>query len=133
MNYAPNDEWSVPELDSDEFTSTELVQRHLAGSRMVKEFNNFGPQHLQSLARPSGAADRTAMPIAGNDADAKAQVAGLLDAFGYDAVDIGGLAESWRSEPNAPVYAFCYMPEVPQGLDGFEAFMAWIAQAPVSP
>ena len=59
---------------------------------MVKVFNNIYFKHLGALARPAGAPDRTALPIAGDDADAKAAVAAFLDAIGYDAVDAGPLA-----------------------------------------
>ncbi|MGA5448853.1 hypothetical protein ACPCVO_19580 [Streptomyces umbrinus] len=43
-------------------------------------------------------------------------MARLLDLLGYDAVDIGALADSWRSEPNTPVYVQPYMAERPEGL-----------------
>ena len=41
------------------------------------------------LARPSGAADRSALPIAGDDAAAKAAVTAYLDSIGYNTVDAG--------------------------------------------
>ena len=45
-----------------------------------------------------------ALPIAGDDAAAKATVTGFLDAIGYDAVDVGPLADSWRFQPDTPAY-----------------------------
>jgi 8-hydroxy-5-deazaflavin:NADPH oxidoreductase len=131
-NYAPNDDWSSPELDRDELTSSQLVQRHLVGARVVKALNSFGPQHLESLVRPAGDPGRTALPVAGDDAGAKRRVTDLLEAFGYDVVDTGGLAESWRIEPNSPAYAGAYLPPIPEGLD-FDGLMAWVAQAPGVP
>ncbi len=59
--------------------------------------------------RPSGAGDRTALPIAG-DAAAKAATTAFLDSIGYDAVDGGSLADSWRQEPGTPVYGNPYGP-----------------------
>ena len=103
-NYYPERDGRMAELDAGELTSSALVQRHLAGSRVVKAFNNIDFHRLFSLARPTGAADRSALPIAGDDTEAKAEVAELLDVLGYDAVDIGTLADSWRSEPGTPVY-----------------------------
>jgi 8-hydroxy-5-deazaflavin:NADPH oxidoreductase len=73
-------------------------------------FNNIYFRHLASLARPSGAADRSALPIAGDDAAAKAAVTAYLDSIGYDAVDDGSLADSWRQQPGAPVYGAPYGP-----------------------
>ena len=62
-------------------------------------------RHLRALPRPVDAADRTALPIAGNDPGAKKQSAELLSLLGYDSVDMGPLAESWHSQPGTP--AFC--------------------------
>ncbi|WP_309505302.1 hypothetical protein [Streptomyces sp. KM273126] len=70
---------------------------------MVKAANRIGFNLLLPLARPSGAPDRSALRIAVDDTAAKAETARLLDILGYDVVDIGALAESWRSEPNTPV------------------------------
>jgi predicted dinucleotide-binding enzyme len=79
--------------------------------------NSRGPQTLAELAaelgplaRPHGAEDRSALPIAGDDPAAKQAVAEFLDAIGYDAVDAGSLADSWRQEPGTPVYGTPYGP-----------------------
>lgn len=48
-------------------------------------------------------------------------MARLLGTLGYDAVDIGALADSWRSEPDTPVYVQPYFPHVPEGLEPEEA------------
>jgi 8-hydroxy-5-deazaflavin:NADPH oxidoreductase len=42
--------------------------------------------------------------IAGDDPVAKAQVAELIDGFGFDVVDAGPLAESWCIQPGTPGY-----------------------------
>ena len=97
-----------PELDRSALTSSELNQRHLTGSAVVKAFNNIYYRHLESLARPPGAADRSYLPIAGDDAAAKAAVTAFLDSIGYGAVDAGPLAEGWRQQPGTPVYGAPY-------------------------
>ena len=126
MNYYPDRDDRIAELDADSLTSSQLVQRHLAGSRVVKVFNNISFRQLQMLARPAGAADRSALPIAGDDAAAKAEVTRLLDALGYDTVDTGSLADSWRSEPNTPVYVEPYASPRPAGLSRDEALRAFL-------
>jgi predicted dinucleotide-binding enzyme len=103
-NYYPRRDGQIPDLDSGKVTSSELIQRHLSGSAVVKVFNNIFFKHLESLARPSGAADRSFLPIAGDDPAAKAAVTTFLDSVGYGAVDAGRLAESWRQQPGTPVY-----------------------------
>jgi hypothetical protein len=54
---------------------------------------------LASLARAAGAADRRALPIAGDDPAAKAAVTGFLDVIGYDTVDAGTLRLWWPPFP----------------------------------
>lgn len=103
-NYYPQRDGSFPELDSSETTSSELLQRHLDRSHVVKVFNNIFFKHLAALPRPTGAADRSALAIAGDDAGAKAQAAALLDQLGFDVVDAGPLAEGWRFQPGTPAY-----------------------------
>jgi len=108
-NYYPDRDGHFPELDDKSATSCELLQRHLPASRVVKGLNNIYFGHLRSLPRPAGSPERSALPIAGDDADAKATVSSFLDAIGYDTVDVGPLAESWRCQPGAPVYGVIYI------------------------
>ena len=109
-NYYPQRDGQLAELDDGSLTSSGLLQRHLPQALVVKVFNNIYFRHLGSLARPSGAADRSALPIAGDDAAAKAAVTAFLDSIGYDAVDAGPVAESWRQEPGTPAYGAPYGP-----------------------
>jgi 8-hydroxy-5-deazaflavin:NADPH oxidoreductase len=133
MNYYPDRDGHIAELDAGSLTSAELVQRHLPGSAVVKAFNNIDAQRLLILARPAGATDRSALPVAGDDATAKAAAARLLDALGYDAVDIGPLADSWRCQPGTPVYVQPYFPaQRPAGLSQEDAYR-WYLQAPCVP
>jgi predicted dinucleotide-binding enzyme len=109
-NYYPQRDGQLAELDTGALTSSALLQRALPGAQVVKVFNNIFFRHLASLARPHGSPDRTALPIAGDDAAAKAAVTAFLDSIGYDAVDAGSLADSWRQEPGTPVYGTPYGP-----------------------
>jgi predicted dinucleotide-binding enzyme len=109
-NYYPQRDGHREELDTGSLTSSGLLQRDLPAAHVVKVFNNIYFKHLQSLARPSGAPDRTALPIAGDDPAAKAAVTAYLDSIGYDAVDAGPVAESWRQEPGTPAYGTPYGP-----------------------
>jgi predicted dinucleotide-binding enzyme len=107
-NYYPQRDGHFAELDSGALTSSELIQRHLAESAVVKVFNNIFFKHLESLSRPSGAPDRSFLPIAGDEPEAKAAVTAFLDSIGYGAVDAGPLAEGWRQQPGTPVYGAPY-------------------------
>lgn len=75
------------------------------GRPVIKGFNNIYARHLLERGRPRGAAGRIALPVAGDDAKAKAVVLRLVDELGFDGVDAGSLDESWRQQPGSPVYA----------------------------
>ncbi|WP_076262287.1 NADPH-dependent F420 reductase [Intrasporangium flavum] len=108
MNYYPQRDGRVAELDDESTTTSELLQAHLPGASVVKGFNNIYFEHLATLGRPSGSPERSALAIAGDDADAKATVTGLLDEIGYDTLDLGPLAEGWRTQRDTAAYATLY-------------------------
>ena len=107
-NYYPERDGVFDELENGSTTTGELLQRHLPAARVVKAFNNIWFGHLGTLARPAGNADRSTLPIAGDDAAAKQAVTELLDSLGYEAVDVGPLAENWRTQRDTPVYVTPY-------------------------
>lgn len=75
------------------------------GRPVVKAFNNIYAQHLMERGRPAGEEGRIALPVAGDDEEAKRVVLRLVDELGFDAIDAGRLDESWRQQPGTPVYA----------------------------
>jgi 8-hydroxy-5-deazaflavin:NADPH oxidoreductase len=107
-NYYPERDGAIPQLDEGSTTSSEMLQRHLPASKVVKAFNNIYYLHLALLARPAGAPDRSALVVGGDDPRAKATVAAFIEAIGFDTVDAGPLAESWRYQPDAPAYCAVY-------------------------
>ena len=107
-NYYPQRDGQIEALDTRSVTTSQLVQSQLAGSRVVKGFNNINYVHLGSLQRPAGSAERSVLPIASDDAEAKQRVAELLDSLGYDAYDVGTLADSWRFDTGSPAYGAPY-------------------------
>jgi predicted dinucleotide-binding enzyme len=108
MNYYPQRDGNIAALDDESTTSSELLQAHLPGSRVVKGFNNIFFQHLAALPRPTGAPDRSALAIAGDDPEAKDIVRARLDEIGYDSVDLGPLSEGWRTQPDTAAYGLMY-------------------------
>ena len=84
-------------------TESRWTSEHL-GRPVVKAFNNIYARHLLERGKPSGAAGRIALPVAGDDKRAKDIVIRLLDELGFDGVDAGSLDESWRQQPGTPVY-----------------------------
>jgi predicted dinucleotide-binding enzyme len=104
-NYYPRRDGNFPELDSDRTTSSELLQDHLTGAKVVKAFNAIIWTKLRDAGRPSGDPRRVGIPISGDDEDAKRLVAALIDQIGFDPVDAGSLAEGGRKhQRGGPVY-----------------------------
>jgi 8-hydroxy-5-deazaflavin:NADPH oxidoreductase len=106
-NYYPQRDGSITELDRGQTTSSELLARHLAGARVVKGFNTMHFETLASQGRPNAPRKRRlALFIAGDDADAKRVVAGLIESIGFGAVDTGNLRVGGaRQQPGSPIYA----------------------------
>jgi len=83
------------------------VSEHL-GVPVFKVFNGIYWKHLISKATDPGTQGRVALPIAGDDSPGKPVVFELIDSLGFDPVDAGPLAESWRQQPGTPVYGKDY-------------------------
>jgi len=109
-NYYPQRDGRIEALENGSTTSSELIQQYLGESaHVVKAFNNIGHQHLAVLGRPAGAEDRTALPVAGDNAEAKRHATALLDVLGYDTVDAGPLAQGRLFGVGTPAYGNPYM------------------------
>jgi predicted dinucleotide-binding enzyme len=104
LNYYPQRDGHIADLDNEKTTTSELVQAYLPASKVVKAFNHIYAAELTTHGQPAGSPDRRALAIAGNDAGTKMEVAALLDQFGFDTVDVGPLGESWRIQRDTPGY-----------------------------
>jgi len=103
-NYYPRQRDGAIEAIEQGMTESRWVSSQL-GHPVVKAFNNIVASHLQNDGRPTGAIGRIALPVAGDDADARAVVMSLIDEIGFDPIDAGTIDESWRQQPGSPIYA----------------------------
>ncbi|AUG28895.1 MULTISPECIES: NADPH-dependent F420 reductase [Microbacterium] len=103
-NYYWERDGRIAALEDKTTTTTALVQDHLAGARVVKAFNHIPAADILTTGAPAGTPGRRALAIASDHADAAALATALYDAFGFDTVDIGSVAESWRVERDQPAY-----------------------------
>ena len=104
-NYYPEPDRQVPALDADETTSSELLAARLPGATVVKAFNTIYFRRLLEDSRPDlPAKQRLAIPIAGDDPNAKRMVIELIERIGFTGVDAGTLAETRRQQPGSPLY-----------------------------
>ena len=102
-NYYPQQRDGRIDGIEDGMTESRWVEQQL-GVSVVKAFNGIYTEHLLTRGVPAGTAGRIALPVAGDDAAAKAVVMELVDSIGFDPVDGGGLDDSWRQQPGTPVY-----------------------------
>jgi predicted dinucleotide-binding enzyme len=103
-NYYPQQRDGRIDGIEDGMTESRWVARQL-GRPVVKAFNNIYAEHLMERGKPAGSPGRIALPVAGDSAADKEVVMRLVEELGFDAVDAGGLDESWRQQPGTPVYA----------------------------
>lgn len=103
-NYYWERDGHIPALDNGEATTAGLLQDHLPQSKVAKGFNHIGAPDITTDGTPSGTPNRRALATASNHADGAELVVRLYDEFGFDAVNIGPLSESWRVERDRPAY-----------------------------
>lgn len=100
-NYYPFRDGEIAELV--EITESEYISRIL-NRPLVKVFNNILEYTLKHHGKTAGAEGRVAISIAGDNPEHKKIVSQLVDTTGFDTVDAGNLAESWRQQPGTPAY-----------------------------
>jgi len=103
-NYYPQRDGHIERLDDESTTTSELVQEHLGGARVVKAFNHIFASAILDDAQPAGSPGRRALIVAGDDQEAKDAVASFIDTIGFDVVDLGPLSEGWRVQRDTPAY-----------------------------
>lgn len=102
-NYYPQQRDGRIDGIEDGLTESRWVEQQL-GRPVIKAFNGIYAANLLTHGRPAGDPERIALPVAGDDAASKTAVLALVEELGFDAVDAGGLDDSWRQQPGTPVY-----------------------------
>ena len=94
MNYWPEVNGTLAAFEDRRETSSEIVQRRLDGSTIVKTLNHIGYHELEEDRRPVGSPERRALGVAGDDAGA----------VHTDAVRLGSLSAGRLLQPGGPVF-----------------------------
>ena len=102
-NYYPIRDGRIEEIESGTVESAWVGKQ--IGRPVIKAFNNIVSNNLGTRGVSAGSPNRIALPVAGDDTRAKKFVLDLVEAIGFDAVDSGKIADSWRQQPGTPVYA----------------------------
>ena len=101
-NYYPFRDGRIDEIENG-LTESAWVEKQI-GRAVVKVLNSIIAKALAGAGRPAGSKDRVAFPISGDNPKAKEIVAQIIDQIGFDSVDAGTIAESWRQQPGSPPY-----------------------------
>ncbi|MEB2026940.1 NADPH-dependent F420 reductase [Xanthomonas campestris pv. campestris] len=101
-NYYPQLGTRIPEVDDGELES--VWAREQLGRPIIKAFNAIIAKTLADGGKPAGTDNRIAIPVAGDSLAGKAIAQQLLDDAGFDALDAGTIADSWRQQPGMPAY-----------------------------
>src|SRR5229473_3036519 len=104
MNYWPPVNGVVDMFEDRRYTSSEIVQRRLARSTVVKTLNHIGYHEMDEDRRTAGSADRRALGVAGDDPGAVNAVAEVVERIGYDAVRLDTLSAGRLLEPGGPAF-----------------------------
>jgi len=103
-NYFAKRDGPIDELDSGEQTVPQYLQARLPTSKLVRAFNHLDAAAIASDGTPAGTPNRRALGYAGDDPGARKLAAALYEELGFDAVDVGGLAEAWRLDVDQPSF-----------------------------
>lgn len=102
-NYYPQQrDGEIAEIEDGQVESA-WVAEHI-GAPVYKVFNGIWWKHLLEKGTPSGAPNRIALPIAGEDGAGRDLVHDIVEQLGFEPVDAGPISESWRQQPGTPVY-----------------------------
>jgi predicted dinucleotide-binding enzyme len=103
-NYYFERDGKIAEIDTHAVTPSGMLQRHLAGAKVAKGFNHIQSDQILTDALPAGTPGRRALATASDFPDAIELVTRFFDEVGFDTVNIGPLAESWRIDRDMPGY-----------------------------
>jgi 8-hydroxy-5-deazaflavin:NADPH oxidoreductase len=104
MNYWPPVDGIQEMFEDRRYGSSEIVQRRLVRSTVVKTLNHIGYHELEDERRPKGSPERRALGVAGDDPRAVDVVGELIERIGYDAVRFDRLSAGRLLEPGGPVF-----------------------------
>ena len=101
-NYYPLRDGHIRALDEGQVESLWVAEQ--LDRPVAKAWNAILAGSLEAKGKAAGAPGRLAIAVAGDREVDKRAALTLVEATGFDGVDAGSLAESWRQQPGAPAY-----------------------------
>lgn len=102
-NYYPARDGRIEAIEDGQPESQWVVDR-LDGRPLVKAWNAISASSFVKKAAPADNPERIALPVAADSIEHRAIGISLVGETGFDGVDAGILAESWRQQPGTPAY-----------------------------
>ena len=104
MNYWAPIDGKIAEFERYAGSSSELVAVSIPGAHVVKTFNSVAYSELEEHGLPAEDSRRRAIPLAGDDTQAKTLASELIESIGFDAVDLGNLREGRHFQPDTELF-----------------------------
>jgi predicted dinucleotide-binding enzyme len=104
VNYFPQRDGPIAEIDSGAETVPGFVQARLPASTVIRAFSMVDAADMSGDGHPQGDPRRRALALFADDPAARELAARLYDELGFDPVDLGGLDEAWRVDPGQPAF-----------------------------
>ncbi|HUD91210.1 NADPH-dependent F420 reductase [Sphingobium sp.] len=101
-NYYPMRDGTIDAIEQGQVESLWVVEK--VGRPIVKAWNAIFFNSFLKKGKSVGSPDRIALPVAADNARDKEVAMALVGDTGFDAVDAGPLADSWRQQPGSPAY-----------------------------
>lgn len=101
-NYYPFRDGAIDEVNNGKPESVWVSEK--VNRPVIKAWNAALAETLAIRGRAADDPMRIALPVAGDDASAKETTMRLVEETGFDPIDAGTLATSWRQQPGTPAY-----------------------------
>ncbi|SEO57006.1 NADPH-dependent F420 reductase [Trujillonella endophytica] len=101
-NYYPHRDGHIPAIDDGQVESVWVSEQ--LGRPIAKAWNAIPAESFAGKASSPGSPGRIAIPIAADRDGDRSVAMRLVEETGFDAVDAGEIADSWRQHPGAPTY-----------------------------
>jgi predicted dinucleotide-binding enzyme len=101
-NYYPARDSRIQAIEEGQIESLWVTEQ--LNRPVVKAWNAIGSASFADKGTPPGTVGRIAIPVAADDAQARAVGVGLVEDTGFDGFNAGALDQSWRQQPGTPAY-----------------------------
>lgn len=104
MNYWAPTEGYIKEFADESGTSSEYIQSYLPTANVIKSLNHIAYAEINEHSAPEYSPGRRAIAVAGDSKASKETVQSFINDLGFDAVDLGGIEEGRKFQPDTNLF-----------------------------